>query len=124
MLLLSSCLKMEYYKWQTDLNNGYMIGQFDKDLVQVRKKELTGSYVVIPETIKEYTVTSEFVITRNCRSISINNILCEEYYILNMKNGSIYGPYREMEELKKQINDLKISGRTSWKRVYPYPINE
>lgn len=62
---------MEYYKkWHTALKNGYMIGQFDKDIIQVRKKE--GSVVVIPETIKEYTVASDFVITRNCSSISIN----------------------------------------------------
>lgn len=59
----SGCIRTDYYNWKTKLENGYIIGQFDKDIVQVRRNKLLSSDVVIPETIKEYTVSSEYVVS-------------------------------------------------------------
>ncbi|WP_308698916.1 DUF3997 domain-containing protein [uncultured Thomasclavelia sp.] len=119
LLILTSCTGTN--DWKFSLPNGYEVWRINSSEIKVVSINNNVGKEIIPSFVKEFAYDSQYVFTRNIDNISTNNIFNEEFYILDTKSGMLYGPYNDMEDLRSNIEKLKIELPINWYRTSPDP---
>ncbi len=117
-ILLTGCAGVG--DWSYKLPNDYEVWKINSDEIIVKYVSDEIDNTQIPSFVKEFAYDDRFVCTRNISSIIENDIFNEVYYILDTKEKVLYGPFGNIDEFKKKLDELEIAV-VKWYRTSPAP---
>lgn len=100
--------------WHYKLHNNYEIWRVNSKEITIGKREDNILKDTINDSITEFKYNATFAITKclNCKEEVV-------YYIINMHDDIIYGPFNEKEYLNKE-KELSIN-IDNWIKTKPTP---
>lgn len=100
--------------WHYKLHNNYEIWRVNSKEITIGKREDNILKDTINDSITEFKYNDTFVITK-----CLNSKEEVVYYIINMQEDIIYGPFNEKEYLDKE-KELSIN-IDNWSKTKPTP---
>lgn len=115
MAYLSAC-GSGYLDWDYELPNGYRISRNNGNCIYLEGNEALyqNECRIGYQFVKEFAYDERYIFTRQIDEISTNNVFDEIYYIIDTDNNMIYGPYFNIQDLKKIALDSEIQIPTRW----------
>lgn len=109
--------KPKIYKWSYSLPNHYYVGKIDKDNVILGKYvnnkltiEKDGKIIGISEYIEAFSYQNNYIFIR---SLTNDNELKLNYYIVDSKLEVIYGRY-DLDAFNEKVSSLELSNDINW----------
>ena len=121
LLIVLSSIGSGTLDWEYKLPNGYEMWRINSDEIVIKDIKNSTNDIEIPSFIKEFSYDEQYVLTRNVRDISYNNIFDEVYYVLDTKENKVYGPFDGIEELQDKFEEWCIQLPKKWYRTSPDP---
>lgn len=114
ILILTFTVGTKQGDWHYKLHNNYEIWRVNSKEITIGKREDNILTNTINDSITEFKYNDTFVITK-CLNSKEETV----YYIINMHDDIIYGPFNEKEYLDKE-KDLSIN-INNWINTKPAP---
>lgn len=104
-------------KWTYNLPNHYVVGKVSKDSIIIGKyinnKLVTkdnDKTIGISEYVEAFAVSDKYIYAR---TITSDNYLTVNYYLIDSSNEKIYGSY-ELEGFLDKLKQLELSTEIEW----------